>query len=223
MKIAIHQPQYHPWINYYRKIAKADIFVYLDNVQFQKNGLQNRNKIKTVSGESWITIPIKQSLVQKISAVETQGVKWKKKHFKTISQNYKSSAQLFRDLYANVYEDNVSQMSKINRRITDITCKYFNINTEMFLQSDLGICGTKSDLIIEICNHLNCSTYVSGPGALSYLEEDIFKENNISIEVMDNISLEYKQYFPEIDFVPDLSVLDFILCTKSSWNELIKF
>ena len=50
----------------------------------------------------------------------------------------------------------------------------FNINTEMYLQSDLGICGTKSDLIIEICNHLNCSTYISGPGALSYLEEDIF-------------------------------------------------
>ena len=57
MKVAIHQPQYHPWINYYRKIARADIFVYLNDVQFQKNGLQNRNKIKT--GFATVNVPHK--------------------------------------------------------------------------------------------------------------------------------------------------------------------
>ena len=84
MKVAIHQSQYHPWINYYIKISKADYFVFLDDVQFQKNGLQNRNKIKTLTGEQWITIPIKQSLDQKISAVESLGNRWKKNQQKLL-------------------------------------------------------------------------------------------------------------------------------------------
>ena len=66
MIVSIHQPQYLPWDNFFRKIKKSDYFIYLDNVEFQKNGLQNRNQIKTASGSTWLTVPVKHNLGQKI-------------------------------------------------------------------------------------------------------------------------------------------------------------
>lgn len=223
MKVAVHQSQYHPWINYYIKISKADYFVFLDDVQFQKNGLQNRNKIKTITGEQWITIPVKQSLEQKIYAVESQGNQWKKKHYNSITQNYKNSKSIFEELYGDMYQNNTTNLSDINRSIIQSTCKYFGIGTKIILQSELKPKGVKSDLIIDICQTLKCDTYISGPGAISYLDKDLFHINDIDLKVLDNITLEYNQNHQEIGFIPDLSTLDFILSTKSSWQNHIKF
>jgi hypothetical protein len=223
MKIAIHQPQYHPWLNYYRKIAQADIFVLLDEVQFQKNGIQNRNKIKTNIGDKWITIPVKQSLDQKISAVESQGVQWKKKHYNTIKQNYKNSHHIFDDVYSDIYQNSTTNLSQINRSIIEATCQYFGINTKIISQSELTIKGLKSDLIINICKKLKCDTYISGQGALSYLIEEDFQKKKIAINFIDNMTFIYDQYHKDLGFIPDLSALDFILNTKSTWHEYIKF
>ncbi len=62
MKIAIHQPHYLPWLGYFAKWAAADLFVFLDTVQFEKNGWQNRNRIKTRDGARWLTVPVRASL-----------------------------------------------------------------------------------------------------------------------------------------------------------------
>ena len=66
MKVAVHQPQYLPWLPYFLKIENADLFIFLDTVAFQKNGIQNRNKIKTAQGGQWLTVPVRQNLGQKI-------------------------------------------------------------------------------------------------------------------------------------------------------------
>ena len=95
MRVSIHQPQYLPWLPYFQKIEESDLFIFLDNVDFQKNGLQNRNQIKTANGAQWLTVPVKQSLGQKI--VETRIANsnlWRKKHWQTIRQNY-GKAQAF--------------------------------------------------------------------------------------------------------------------------------
>ena len=223
MKVAIHQSQYHPWINYYIKIAKADIFIFLDEVQFQKNGLQNRNKIKTLSGEKWITIPVKQSISQKISEVESQGILWKKKHYNSITQNYKNSVLMFNNLYGEIYQNNDTNLSNINRSIIESNCKFFGIDTEIITQSELKTEGKKSDLILDICKILKCDTYISGPGAISYLDKKNFESNNIDIIVLENISLKYNQNHQDIGFIPDLSALDFILNTNSLWKNYINF
>ena len=146
-----------------------------------------------------------------------------KKHYNSILQNYKKSKIIFEDLYGNVYQNNVTNMSEINRNIIESTCKYFGIDTKIILQSELNPEGMKSDLITDICNKLKCDTYISGPGALSYLDEDNFRRNNIEIIVLENKTIEYNQYHQEIGFIPDLSTLDFILSTKSLWQNHLKF
>ncbi len=70
MIVSIHQPQYLPWLPYFSKINISDVFVFLDNVQFQKNGLQNRNELKNSSGRFWVTVPISVKLGDTICNVE---------------------------------------------------------------------------------------------------------------------------------------------------------
>jgi len=223
MKLAIHQPQYHPWIHYYRKIANADTFVYLNEVQFQKNGMQNRNRIKTACGEQWITVPVQKPYGKKISEVECSGNHWKMKHSRTIEQNYNDSIELFDHLYGEVYRGACGKISDINCKIIDKTCDYFGIQTEKILQGNLNVGGEKSDLILNICRKLKCNTYVSGQGGLSYLDMEAFQANNIKIEVIEAIPFKYPQYHKKSGFIGGLSALDFILNARFSWDNYIKF
>ena len=88
MKIAIHQPQYFPWPPYVHKVMSADIFVYLDAVQFSKNGLQNRNQVKTNHGAIWLTVPVKHEFGKTIREIEIADLKATSKHWKTLQANY---------------------------------------------------------------------------------------------------------------------------------------
>ena len=93
MKISIHQPQYIPWVPYFLKIAQSDLFVFLDTVSFQKNGLQNRNKIKTPQGAEWLTVPVQQKLSTPINEVKLVKGNWQKKHVKSLQSNYRKSKE----------------------------------------------------------------------------------------------------------------------------------
>ena len=91
MIVSIHQPQYVPWLPYFSKIARADTFVFLDKVQFQKNGLHNRNELKNSNGRFWLTIPASAHLSDKLNEVKTSNIGWSKKHIKSIKLNYGKS------------------------------------------------------------------------------------------------------------------------------------
>ena len=83
--VAIHQPNFLPWIGYFYKIVKSDIFVFLDNVQYTKNSFINRNKIKTSQGEMWLTVPVSFSFGQLIRKVRINNlVDWQKKHLRRL-------------------------------------------------------------------------------------------------------------------------------------------
>lgn len=83
MKISIHQPQYLPWAGYINKIIKSDIFVFLDDVQYKKNEWQNRNRIKSATGEIWLTVPVHYEFGQKINEIKIDNTtQWQKKTVK---------------------------------------------------------------------------------------------------------------------------------------------
>jgi hypothetical protein len=88
--VAVHQPQYLPWLGYFDKIRRADIFSYLDCVQYKKNDWQNRNRIKTSQGWQWLTVPVRFQFPEKICEVKiNQTVKWHKKHLQALVTNYR--------------------------------------------------------------------------------------------------------------------------------------
>jgi hypothetical protein len=88
MIVTIHQPQYLTWLGFFNKCACSDILVLLDDVQFQKNGFQNRTKIKTDTGWQWLTVPVSYSHPAIISEVKTGlNSNWQKKQCKALIQN----------------------------------------------------------------------------------------------------------------------------------------
>ena len=212
MIISIPQPQYLPWDNFFKKIKKSDCFIFLDNVEFQKNGLQNRNQIKTSNGPIWLTVPIKQKLGQKISDVEIDNSKdWKKKHWKTINENYNKSKYFdnFKGNFQNIFLSNWNNLSELNIKIILEILMILNIKTKIYKASDLKVKGKSTELLVNLCKKINSKTYISGEGGENYLELEKFKEAGIQVIFEKNINQKpYKQNHDNVGFVQNLSIID---------------
>ncbi|MEI6285476.1 MAG: WbqC family protein [Bacillota bacterium] len=215
MRIAIHQSQYIPWIPYFIKIARADVFVIMDNVQYQKNGVQNRNKIRNKQGDFWLTIPVTGHMSDKINEKPIKGDVWQEKHWKSLAITY-SKAE-FWDEYSceleKMYAEPYRFLGEVNYRFLQFVFGRLDINTKIVKLSDLEVAGSKSELVLEICKKLGASTYISGVGAKSYIDEVNFVNNDIKIEYLKSIPPIYKQFNGE--FIPGLSVLDMLFNVQS--------
>ena len=212
MIISIHQPQYLPWDNFFKKIKKSDCFIFLDNVEFQKNGLQNRNQIKTSNGPIWLTVPIKQKLGQKISDVEIDNSKdWKKKHWKTISENYNKSSYFdnFKENFQNIFLSDWNNLSELNIKIILEILMILNIKTKIYKASDLKVQGRSTELLVNLCKKIKSKTYLSGEGGKNYLDLEKFKEAGIKVIFEKNINQKpYKQNHDKLGFMKNLSIID---------------
>lgn len=223
MVVSIHQPQYFPWLPYFSKISNSDIFVFLDNVQYQKNGLQNRNQIKNGQGKAWITIPVSVKLGDKLNFIKIIEDGWRKKHIKTIQYNYSKAENynFFKNNLKEIISNEASSLSSLNiKLIKIISNEYFKLTTKFLTSSELNVAGKGSDLILNICKELGAKEYLSGPGGKNYLNKKPFVDSGINISYMrNNLPNHYPQQFQKIGFLNDLSSLDFILNVPSNSNK----
>jgi hypothetical protein len=225
MKVAIHQPQYFPWLPYFLKINKADLFIFLDSVDFHKNGIQNRNMIKTSQGEKWLTVPVKHTLGQKIKDIEIDNTKkWQKKHYQTLSQSY-SKAEFFNDYKSELesfFTNEWSSLSEMNINLLSLMMKWLKIETPIIRSSEMNSTGKGSDLILNLCCEVRASKYVSGIGGKDYLDSNMFKKMGILIDYQPPIlPNQYPQLHQKIGFKNNLSILDIILNCGESWKSYI--
>ncbi len=212
IKAAIHQPQYIPWIPYFDKILQSDIFILLDNVQFQKNGLQNRNRLKGAMGVHWLTLPVRHKLGQLICETKIADVKILKKHLKTFETNYKKAAYFseIMELLKENYEYQSENLSVFCCDIIENILKYLNYQGKIYKNSKILVNGKESELILNICKTIKADIYLSGQGAKSYLDINSFVAAGIKVEFQKYNNPSYTQCFAKTDFDPDLSILDLL-------------
>jgi len=211
MKIAIHQPQYIPWIPYFSKIYQSDVFVFLDDVQYQKNGLQNRNFILCKNGPTRLTIPVSCRFGDKINEAKISDNNILKKHWQTIEQCYKQHI-LFSEInpfLQEKYQKDYALLSDLNIEIIKGILSFLSINTELIISSDIKKQGTKSDLILYICKHVQADTYLTGSGGIDYLKVEDFRKAGIGIQILDYNFKPYSQH-NRGEFVEKLSILDLL-------------
>jgi len=215
MIAAIHQPHYLPWLRYLEKIARADVFVVLDDVQYTKNGFQNRNKIKHVSGWMYLTVPVKYRPGQRLGEVEiASDKKWSARHWHALQSNY-GRAPYFgehAEALADIYQRAWTHLDPLNWELLRYLCSALGIGTRLVRSSELDVHGDGTARLIRICRALGAERYYSGSCAAdAYLDAAAMEAAGISVVLQDWSCPTYKQRFPQVGFIPDLSVVDLLL------------
>jgi hypothetical protein len=199
-----------PWFPYFRKIALSDIFVVMDNVQYQKNGLQNRNKIRNYNGDFWLTIPVTGHLDDLIKYKKIAEPTWNKKHWKSLyssyfkAPNWSTFSEELEAIFALEYET----LFEINDKLFRFVMNKLEIATQVLYLSDIGVGGVKSELVFNICNKLDATVYLGGYGGKDYLAEMDFQLRGIEIRYLESKSPVYHQFNGQ--FIEGLSILDLI-------------
>jgi hypothetical protein len=212
----IHQPNYIPWQGYFYKILKSDVFVILDNVDFQQGNsksITSRSKIKGINGEILLTVPVKRSenrLINRIQIDNTQH--WAKKHLKSIEFSYQRSS--FFKVYFPLFEKLLlapnSNLSELNTKIIQEICISLDIHTPFIIGSELNIEEEgRNERIVKICQKVGADTYLCGKGGRMYMDELIFTQAEIKVQYTDFIPEEYAQLHGP--FLPGLSILDALM------------
>jgi hypothetical protein len=223
MIVAIHQPQYLPWVPYCAKAAACDVFVYLDTVQFQKNGVQNRNQIKTPQGALWLTVPVNARLDLSIREIRIDNQHWQQKHLRSIQQNYARAPflGLFSAGLAPILERPWEHLVELNIATTEWLFACLGVSCRRVRASELKAVGAREDLVINICRELGADVYLSGQGAKAYQVEADFRAQGIELRYQQHRGVAYPQCHPQAGFIADLSALDLVLNTGADAAEIM--
>jgi hypothetical protein len=227
MIVSVHQPAYLPWLGYFDRIARSDVFVFLDTVQFEKNSFTNRNRIKTANGPLWLTVPVKlkghidKSLIE-IKIDNSQN--WRDKHLRSIEQAYKKApgfSVFFEELTKAVSFES-DTIAALCWEQLNLLVDLFGVQTKLVRASDLDVNARKSELVRDICVKLGASTYISGALGRDYLDLASFDEKNIDVKFQSFQSPQYPQLHGQ--FIPNLSAIDYVfnMPDKMSVGKLFK-
>jgi hypothetical protein len=207
---------------------QVDTFVLLDNVQFEKQSWQQRNRIKTPTGLQWLTVPVvfRGRLEQKIQAVEIRDLQFWRKHLRGIELNYRRTP--FFENYFSALSSNLetleasTSLSDLNMRLIKWLTGILGIKTPLIRASLLGEAGKRTQLLANICRNLGANYYVSPIGSAGYLLPELSILSACHVEtVFQNYSHpQYKQSFPP--FVPYASVIDLLFNEGPRSMEIIR-
>jgi len=213
VKVAIHQPHYLPWLGYLAKWAAADLFVFLDTVQYEKNGWQNRNRIKTQAGATWLTVPVHAPHGTPIPAVTiAEGQAWRRRHARSIEAAYADAPGLprFGDGLAALYAREWPTLAPLAEASAAWLATGFGIATPTRRASELAT--TSSDptgRLVAICRAVGADTYLAGRDGVTYMDLAQFEAAGITVQVQAYEHPAYPQRHGA--FVANLSGLDLLL------------
>lgn len=219
--IAIHQPNYLPWLGYFYKLYASDIFVFHDNVAYSKKSLTKRCQIRKAKGsmeKTYLTIPLIKhtdgTLIKDLYI--DHGQDWRQKQLNQIRNTY-AKAPFFERLFPKIetWLEAVAQMDKLaDANIFLITqiLEWLDLQCALFRSSELPVSGYKSDYNVNIISHFGVEVYLSGSGARKYQKSEAFEANGIALLYPGFHT--YHQTSPYIQhqgaYLPGLSILDAI-------------
>lgn len=219
--LSAHQPQYLPWLGFFDKVARADVFVLLDDVQFKKNEWQNRNRIKGPGGAQWLTVPVHHRFPQTIAEVEiAPPPAWRRKHLQALRSNY-GKAPCFdaeMPLFAEILDRYWSHLAPLNIELIRSLTMRLGIQTELRLSSELPARDDPTLRLVDLCRELEADAYLSGSGG-DYLDEQPFADAGIALDYQQYDHPQYPQQHGE--FEPFLSIVDLLMNCGDGSLEII--
>ena len=214
MILTAHQPAYLPWLGLFEKIEKADCFIIMDDVQFEKNSFINRNKIKSPNGEILLTVPLllKGHIHKTITCMKINNtINWRKKHWMSLYFNYKKTPyfSIFADFFEDMYHKEWSDLSDLLDHQLRFFLDVLKIQTRVLYLKDLRLESKKQELIIDMCNITHSNKFIFGALGGKYMEAKLFEKNNIIPECQNYKHPVYSQ-MGNNGFISHLSVVDLL-------------
>lgn len=213
--LVVLQPGYLPWLGFFDQVARADVFVHYDDVQFDTHGWRNRNRIKAPGGvPHWLTVPVRHRGLDRPRIVDVEidaRRPWARKHVGTIRQFYAGAPYLTRYLpeLEELLERRWERLVDLDLATTDLLCRWLGLARTMLRSSALAVRGERSERLLALCRRLGARRYLSGSAARQYLDVALFGRRGIEVAWQDYAHPEYPQRHG--GFVPSLSVIDLIL------------
>lgn len=211
--VGILQPSYLPWLGYFEQVARADVFVLYDDVQFEKGSWRNRNRIKTPQGPLWLTVPVltKGREFPPINQVRINNAEpWQKKHLRSLTQYYAKAPHFAQHSPAlfEVLDQPWELLAELNMALIRHLAAVLGITTPFVLASELGVPGSGAPRLVDILDHLGGTVFYEGAAGRDYIDEGLFAARGMRVEYQDYHHPVYAQLHG--DFVPYLSVVDLL-------------
>lgn len=226
--VAIHQPNFLPWLGYFDKLARCDVFVLLDTVQFPKKSGTWMNRVKLlVSGEpAWITVPVVRAYhgLRRIDEMEIDESRpWRRKLLQTIEQSYRRAPHFEETmpLVADIIQHDAALLADYNEAGVRRLAAAVGLDAGKFTRaSTLNVSGTATNLLIAITHELRGDNYLAGGGAAGYQEDEKFAAAGVGLRYQ---AFEHPTY-PQVAAQPQhgLSIVDALMhCGTAGTGRLI--
>ena len=217
MKVTIHQPDFLPWLGFFNRWRQSNLLIIYDDAQFIKGGWQNRDILQIQGKDHWLTVPVitKGRLGQKIKEVEINNeTNWQSRHLNTFKtyfgkcKNFKFIITKIEAIYKNEYK----KLIDLNMDLLCFVADLLGINTPRKFSSSYSCVSTGTQKIIDLLKADKATEYLTGKASKSYLDEQLFKAENIIItyQELDDVKTAFKMY-DNIDF----SVIHYIFNSPS--------
>jgi len=228
--VAAHQPHYMPWLGYLDKLAKADVFVVMDDLQYETQNYQNRQRVKINSGATWLTVPLKRGaqtdtiLDKRIDNGAAGRHHWQHRTLRTLEIHYgrtpffKQYGEELRDVYTRRWD----RLIDLDLHMLELARNWLGITRPIVRASTLGLSGQKSDRIIDMCKKVGAKIYLSGQGgSTDYLDQSAFQKAGIGLMWQRFRHPTYPQRYSNVGFVSHLAFIDLLFNCGPESREIL--
>jgi hypothetical protein len=224
--VAIHQPNYLPWLGWFAKALQADRMILLDDVQFSRGSYTHRVEVKTPTGVTRLSVPVRRGSVgfQSIADVQiSYDRRWAAQHSGTLQQSYGKSPgwRRFGPEITALLNASEPSLCRLNHALLDVLRRGLAIETPFVSSASWGARETGGSAAIALlCERAGAAVYLSGSGGQSYNVEDDFTERGVELRYTRFEHPTYDQLHGE--FAPGLSTLDLLFNAPDEAPEILR-
>lgn len=212
---AIHQPNFFPWLGYFDKIRRADVFVFMDAVALPRTGAGSwTNRVRLmVGGEArWVGSPLRKAPPgAAISSIEIDdGQPWREKLLRTLDFNYRKAARFAETmtLLEPLIRAPEQRIAEFNIAAIRVIANQLKVGGRFVRESDMGCDRQSTQLLIDLTRAAGGDVYLAGGGASGYQEDELFARSGVALRYQNFTPLPYG---PPDRFTPGLSVIDYLM------------
>lgn len=221
MIVAAHQPHFLPWLGYLDKLAKADLFIVMDDLQYEKENFQNRNRVKLDRGPHWLTVPLlRGNQTDRIcdKRIDNAGRggrhHWQHRIWRTLEVHYGRAPHwaTYAPALEDVFVRRWDLLVDLDLHMLELARNWLRITKPIMRASSLGLSGQKTERILSMCRAVDAKTYLTGRGgSVGYLDTGAFAAAGVSLVWQRFHHPQYPQRYPGLGFSSHLGFLDLLL------------